>query len=208
MAGLRSPREARREITTAASSLDVRAVLTDNLPPEYKPAGDETPVICETTDNANTVRDHVALTKLGIGATFCGWSLTDADMSLMAREYGNLPQVNSESVRMQALTPAEETLLERTASLRDMQALRVAALALQREGGDGMAAASPADGDGVSRISSRARRPKSHQAGVLWNTQSPWDVMDKVDDKGKGMFVKEIIITNEYINEDSTLSIH
>ena len=51
-------------------------------------------------------------------------------------------------------------------------------------------AAWPADGDGVSRTSSRARRPKSHQAGVLWNTQSPWDVMDKVDDKGEGMFVK------------------
>ena len=53
-------------------------------------------------------------------------------------------------------------------------------------------AAWPADGDGVSRTSSRARRPKSHQAGVLWKTQSPWDVMDKVDDKGEGMFVKSV----------------
>ena len=32
--------------------------------------------------------------------------------------------------------------------------------------------------------------------------------MVKVKEKGEGMFVKEIIITNEYINEDSTLSIH
>ena len=32
--------------------------------------------------------------------------------------------------------------------------------------------------------------------------------MDKVDDKGEGMFVKEIIITNGYINEDSNLPVH
>ena len=56
--------------------------------------------------------------------------------------------------------------------------------------------------------SPRARRPKSHQICVFWNTQSAWDVMVKVKEKGEGMFVKEIIITNEYINEDSTLSIH
>ena len=158
MAGLRSAREARRDISAASADLTVRAVLTDNLPPEFKPVADETPVICETTDNANTVRDHVALVKLGIGSSFTGWSITKADGDLMEREYANMPQVGSETVQMQALTAAEEKLIERTALVRDMQALCAAASALQREAGAGTAASAqsaavallPKEGDTVT----------------------------------------------------------
>jgi hypothetical protein len=143
MRAVTSARSARRDIQGASLALRSRAVLTENLSPQYQPRAEDTPVICESVDNANVKRDNKEQTKLGCGSTFCGWSLSPADVDTIKAEMPALPQPDRTTVRMQALSPTEEAVLDRQAAAQDVQALTFAAATLAQESRPSAVGATP-----------------------------------------------------------------
>jgi len=141
---------ARRDIHAASKELTAREVLTGGLTgvlEKYKPAADETPAMVHTVDNANKVVDHKEYAKLGCGVTMSGINLTRGDRQTIEQEFKNMPKPNATTVGEAALTDADQAVLDKTALVRDMLALRSAAkshlTAVAAGGADPQAAAAP-----------------------------------------------------------------
>ena len=131
---LTSARTARRSIEEASRALIGRNVLTDGLPEEFKPKPDEVPLICETVDNANVIKDGQGVCKLGLGSTLLGANLSAEEAALLKGLGARLlPKPNAATVEMMALTAADREVLATAARVQDMHALQFAVAQLREE---------------------------------------------------------------------------
>ena len=119
-----SPKSGRRDILAASKALTARRVLCDGLPPPYKPAVDEVPVMLETADNVN----KGAQAKVALGTSYLGFSLSAAEAARLAELMDDLPLPNANTVRMQSLTPDDKAVLGEVVLLQNMQALSFVAV--------------------------------------------------------------------------------
>ena len=131
---LTSTRTARRIIDDASRSLVGRHVLTNALPDELRPSATDVPLFCESVDNANATRDGKERTKLGLGTTYLGQNMSEADAKLLADcKAGLLPKPDATTVEMVPLTAGDKEVLASVGRLQDMQALQYAAQQLREQ---------------------------------------------------------------------------
>ena len=108
--------------------------MTDALPDELRPSATDVPLFCESVDNANATRDGKERTKLGLGTTYLGQNMSEADAKLLADcKAGLLPKPDATTVEMVPLTAGDKEVLASVGRLQDMQALQYAAQQLREQ---------------------------------------------------------------------------
>ena len=125
-----SSKAARDDVTAVSDALQYKEVLTAGLAAELQPSLDHVMATINTADNVDFVRDHRAVSCLGIGVTMVG-VLSKGDVAKLEVVKDKLQSLSDSAVAATSMTKHDKALVEDEANLRTLCALQLAADAMQ-----------------------------------------------------------------------------